>query len=176
MRGSNVASDRASDRNGLVGGLDRDERLFLGWSSALAFGLCIAAGAAMSRSDDTPLVNGTEHLMLFARPAQHQPVFPDGPVRMAVNASPPANAPAIDYTPVATIAAPREAGGASKIAARDNYVLLKVAKGRATFRGPNGTITVGTGALLPGLGRIREISRRDRKWIVQLSSARSFTR
>lgn len=140
MAGSSAASDR---RPATLLGVERaDWPLTLG-GAGLALALSVAAAALSVRGGDRPLINGGEHLAVFAKPARlqgerlqgermRQAPEPRGEAAAVASvAQPPAASPtpvaaaagpALDFTPTATIgpvaaAAPPASGPAAPVAA-----------------------------------------------------------
>jgi hypothetical protein len=113
---------------------------------ATATGSVVFAGAMLMRDDHAPGVNGLEYLAIFARPRGG-----------AKTAEPPVAT--IDTTPVGSIgrAGPPEMDGYAIVAARADFAWVR--EGARIF-------AVRPGDVLPRLGRVSAVMRREGRWTI----------
>lgn len=159
----------------MSGRRERPARPLLGMEAIMTVGgLGLAAGSvafaymAIQANDGAPRINGVEHLALFAMPNSAR----DSQI-VSIGAGSPAAvplmqgdvvAPAIDYTPTATIGP-----------ALERRQVRSVGRDRVMFDGPSGPLEVRKGESAPGIGRLRDIQRIQGRWIAVIEPERRPT-
>ncbi len=126
----------------------------------LAVGATAFAAQMISDSNRVPTFAGSEHLMIFARPATLIAARrnPDNPALVAANKN------GIDYNPVGGLGN-RQAAPARKDLL--DYTVIEADQGWALIKDTRGWQTrVTKGQLVTGLGRIEDIRREGDRWAV----------
>ena len=152
----------------------------LGSFAFAATGVGLAATAILfavymvSDRNRTPTFSGAEHLMIFARPASHDP----GKLQARRNSGAPSAQIDADDMPVGSIT-PRDAGsevglpgekasngGLQSGKRRTETPVRGIFNGKALVEVPNGFALVEPGSYLPSLGHVLAIEARDGKWVL----------
>jgi hypothetical protein len=122
----------------------------------LAVGATAFAAQMISDSNRVPTFAGSEHLMIFGRPATLAARrSQENPALLAANKN------GIDYNPVG--------GLGNKDARKDlrDYSVIEANQSGALIKDPRGSLMrVSRGALVAGLGRIEDIIREGDRWAV----------
>jgi hypothetical protein len=146
----------------------------VGAGAAMAVGSIVFAGAMLLDDNHAPRINGMQYLAIFAKPRGSPP--PALAQARPAAAAPRVAAAALDMAPTGAIAhgpvgpldmAPTGAiarGPAGESAAAEPYRIVAIEPGMAWLSNDSEIRVVKPGDVVPTLGRVGSIERRDGRW------------